>query len=108
MITIRQSFRNTFQLGLKELLGLWRDPLMLVLILYSFSISIYVGAKAQPDSLTNATIAIVDEDHSQLSERITDAFLPPMFLPPEQISQAEVRADMGFTIYYADPMGGLS
>ncbi len=94
MITIRQSFRNTFQLGLKELLGLWRDPLMLVLILYSFSISVYVGAKAQPDSLTNATIAIVDEDHSQLSERITDAFLPPMFLPPEQISQAEIDTGM--------------
>lgn len=30
------------------------------------------------------------------------------FAEPEQISQAEVEADMGFTIYYAEPMGGLS
>ena len=30
------------------------------------------------------------------------------FAEPEQISQAEVEADMGYTIYYAEPMGGLS
>ena len=30
------------------------------------------------------------------------------FAEPEEISQAEVEADMGFTIYYAEPMGGLS
>lgn len=99
MITIRQRLRNIYQLGLKELFGLWRDPLMLVLIIYSFSIGIYVGAKAQPDSLTNATIAIADEDHSQLSERITDAFLPPMFLKPEHITQAEIDEAMDFGKY---------
>ena len=62
-MNIRQSLRNIFQLGVKELFGLWRDPMMLLLIAYSFSMGIYVGAKAQPDSLTNAAIAIVDEDH---------------------------------------------
>lgn len=30
------------------------------------------------------------------------------FAGPEEISQAEVEEDMGFTIYYAEPMGGLS
>ena len=30
------------------------------------------------------------------------------FAEPEEISQAEVEAEMGFTIYYAEPMGGLS
>ena len=89
-----QSLRNIFQLGVKELLGLWRDPMMLLLIVYSFSLGIYVGAKAQPDSLTNAAIAIVDEDHSALSERITDAFLPPMFLKPVEITRPEIDDGM--------------
>ena len=89
-----QSLRNIFHLGVKELFGLWRDPMMLVLIAYSFSIGIYVGSKAQPDSLTKASIAIVDEDHSQLSERITDSFMPPMFLKPVEISRPEIDRAM--------------
>ena len=93
-MNIRQSLRNIFQLGVKELFGLWRDPMMLLLIAYSFSMGIYVGAKAQPDSLTNAAIAIVDEDHSLLSERITDAFLPPMFLKPVEITRPEIDPGM--------------
>ena len=93
-MNVRQSLRNIFQLGVKELFGLWRDPMMLLLIAYSFSMGIYVGAKAQPDSLTNAAIAIVDEDHSALSQRITDAFLPPMFLKPVEISRPEIDPGM--------------
>ena len=31
-MNIRQSLRNIFQLGVKELFGLWRDPMMLLLI----------------------------------------------------------------------------
>ena len=93
-MNVRQSLRNIFQLGVKELFGLWRDPMMLLLIAYSFSMGIYVGAKAQPDSLTNAAIAIVDEDHSLLSERITDAFLPPMFLKPVEITRPEIDPGM--------------
>lgn len=94
MERIRQMIRNIFHLGVKELLGLWRDPLMMILIVYSFSIGIYVGAKAQPDSLTKAAIAVVDEDHSPLSERLTDSFLPPMFLKPAEISRQEIDTAM--------------
>lgn len=93
-MNIRQSMRNIYHLGIKELLGLWRDPLMLVLILYSFTIGIYVGAKAQPDSLQHAAIAVVDEDPSQLSMRITDSFIPPMFLKPARLNQSEIDRSM--------------
>ncbi|MBR2344896.1 MAG: ABC transporter permease [Lentisphaeria bacterium] len=89
-----QSLRNIFYLGVKELLGLWRDPMMLILILYSFTIGIYVGAKAQPDSLTKASIAIVDEDRSQLTNRICDSFMPPMFLKPQIIERPEIDSGM--------------
>lgn len=91
---MKQILRNIFQLGIKELFGLWRDPMMLILIAYSFTVGIYVGAKAQPDSLTKAAIAIVDEDHSQLSRRITDSFMPPMFLKPVEITRPEIDPDM--------------
>ena len=78
---VRQKIKNIFQLGLKELRGLVRDPLMLALILYTFTLGVYVAATAAPDSISNAALAVVDEDDSQLSRRITDAFFPPMFLP---------------------------
>ena len=85
-----QSLRNIFFLGIKEIRGLARDPLMLVLIVYCFTLSVYTGAKAQPDSISDAAIAIVDEDHSALSKRIADAFLPPMFARPVRIPQNEI------------------
>ncbi|MDR0807949.1 MAG: ABC transporter permease [Gemmobacter sp.] len=85
------------QLGLKELRGLWRDPVMLILIVYSFSLSIYAQSNAMPEALSNATLSIVDEDRSTLSGRIAQAFYPPHFVAPRMISAAEMdrRMDEG-------------
>ena len=99
---------NLFQLGVKELRGLWRDPLMLVLILYSFTVSVYVGAKAAPDAISDAAIAVVDEDRSQLSMRITDAFLPPLFAPVKHLTSPEMESalDQGrYTFIVVFPAG---
>ncbi|SEM09907.1 ABC-2 type transport system permease protein [Syntrophus gentianae] len=85
---------NIFHLGIKELRSLLRDPVILFLILYAFSLAIYVSATAMPETLHKAPIAIVDEDRSPLSSRIIDAFYPPYFLPPALISQAEMDARM--------------
>jgi ABC-2 type transport system permease protein len=38
----------------------------------------------------NASIAIVDEDHSELSRRIAQAFLPPYFQKPQLITERDV------------------
>jgi ABC-2 type transport system permease protein len=73
---------NIYRLGVKELWSLLRDPMMLVLIVYTFTLSIYVAATAMPESLHNAAIAIVDEDGSPLSARIASAFYPPQFRWP--------------------------
>ncbi|MFV0332988.1 MAG: ABC transporter permease [Tropicimonas sp.] len=96
--------RNVWQLGVKELRGLWRDPVLLVLILYSFSLSIYTESKAMPESLANAAIAIVDEDRSKLSERIIGAFGPPYFVSPKLITTAEMdrRMDEGLDTFALD------
>eukprot|EP00913_Durusdinium_trenchii_P004188 g3880.t1 len=51
-------------------------------------------ARAVPQALNNAPIAIVDEDRSPLSRQIGDAFLPPYFKIPVFISAAEMDARM--------------
>ena len=85
---------NVYRLGVKELWSLIREPMMLVLIVYSFTASIYIAATAMPDSLHKAAIAIVDEDQSPLSQRIVAAFYPPHFMAPSMISLAEVDPGM--------------
>jgi ABC-2 type transport system permease protein len=50
---------NIYRLGIKELWSLWRDPTMLVLILYTFTVAIYLAATAMPETLHKAPIAIV-------------------------------------------------
>jgi ABC-2 type transport system permease protein len=85
---------NIYRLGIKELWSLARDPVMLVLIVYVFTLSIYVAATAMPESLHNAPIAIVDEDGSPLSARIVSSFYPPHFRTPRLISLAEGDAGM--------------
>lgn len=74
------KLQNIYQLGCKELWSLWRDPIMLVLIIYTFTISVYTASTAVKDTLNMAPIAFVDEDHSTLSERISSAFYPPNFI----------------------------
>ncbi len=85
---------NIFHLGIKELRSLMRDPVMIVLIAYAFSLSIYSSATAVPETLHKAPIAVIDEDRSQLSTRIRDAFYPPLFTHPELISPTEMDARM--------------
>ncbi|MCE1241202.1 MAG: ABC transporter permease [Azonexaceae bacterium] len=88
------NLSNVFRLGLKELRSLWADKTLLVLICWAFSGAIYTAATGVSQELRNAPIAIVDEDHSPLSERLADAFYPPFFRPPQRISLAEVDAGM--------------
>ncbi len=92
---------HILHLGIKELRGLARDPIMLVLIVYSFTVSIYTAATAAPETLNKAAIAIVDEDRSPLSQRIVGAFYPPFFLPPEMVTAAEMdgRMDAGLDTF---------
>ncbi|MDO9582382.1 MAG: ABC transporter permease [Desulfomicrobium sp.] len=85
---------NVFRLGVKELWSLVRDPIMLVLIAYTFTFAIYVAATAMPESLHNAPIAIVDEDGSPLSARIVSSFYPPRFKTPAMISLAQIDSGM--------------
>ena len=90
---------NVLRLGVKELWSLWRDPMMLVFVVYIFTVSIYTGATAMPEALHKAAIAIVDEDASPLSARISGAFFPPNFIAPAMIGLDEVDPGMDAGIY---------
>ena len=94
---------NILNLGIKELRSLVRDPVMVVLIVYAFSFGIYAAATAMPETLHMAPIGIADEDHSQLSARIVDAFYPPFF-SPELITPGTMdkRLDTGLDTFALD------
>lgn len=88
------SLKNIWRLGVKELWSLWRDPVMLLLIVYTFTLSVYTAATAMPETLHHAPIAIVDQDQSPLSARIASAFYPPQFMPPQLMDWQQVDPGM--------------
>lgn len=93
-MSVRRNIFNIWRLGVKELWSLWRNPMMLVLVVFLFTVLVYSAATAMPESLHKATIAIVDEDSSQLSTRIVSAFYPPQFVAPEMISMDQMDSGM--------------
>jgi ABC-2 type transport system permease protein len=74
------------RLGVKELRSLRYDPVLLLLMLYAFSFSVYSAAEDAAIDVRNASLALVDEDRSQLSRRIRAALVEPYFRPPELLA----------------------
>jgi ABC-2 type transport system permease protein len=89
-----QHFRHIIQLGVKELLSLFRDPVLLFLIVYSFTFSVYTPAKSAVMDVVNASVAVVDEDHSAASRQIRDSLLPPQFLPAAELPFNQINRAM--------------
>lgn len=89
-----EHLANIFHLGLKELRSLQRDIALVLLIIWAFSLGIYSAATSMPESLHHAAIAVVDEDRSQLSERLIQAFQPPYFRTPQRIDLSQMDRGM--------------
>jgi ABC-2 type transport system permease protein len=85
-----RSFENIFWLGTKELRSFLHDYVLIGLVIYAFSFAVIMSAQSNSQELHNASIAIADEDHSELSRRIAHAFLPPLFQPPQTIAVADI------------------
>ena len=81
---------NIFWLGIKELRSFLHDFVLLGLVIYAFSFAVIMQARSNSQELNNASIGIVDEDHSELSYRIAHAFLPPYFQPPQLIAERDI------------------
>lgn len=90
---------NIFWLGTKELRSFFHDAVLLGLVVYSFSLAVIAQAQSNSEELHNASLGIVDEDNSELSRRITSAFLPPYFKPAEAITERDVDRSMNSARY---------
>jgi ABC-2 type transport system permease protein len=89
-----RRMQNIYRLGVKELFSLRRDVVMVVLIVFTFTYAVYVPARHAQTELRNASVAVVDEDDSQLSRRIRTALLEPYFKPPAMLAINDIDTAM--------------
>ena len=85
-----RSIGNIFWLGTKELRSFLHDYVLIGLVIYAFSLAVITSAQSNSQELHNASIAVADEDHSDLSRRIAGAFLPPLFQRPQLIAVQDI------------------
>jgi ABC-2 type transport system permease protein len=91
---LRRHLANIYRLTIKELRSIRADPIMLVLVAYSFTIAVYATATGAKTEATNLSIGIVDEDHSDLSHQIADGLTPPTFKSVTEIGANDIDASM--------------
>lgn len=110
------KFSHIFRLGIKELISLRYDAVLIIFMIYAFTLAIYLPASGSAIGVTNASVAIVDQDHSSFSRTLSEVLLPPEFQQPvyieyEQIDQALDGGEYTFVInippnFYADLLAG--
>lgn len=93
------SLLNIFWLGLKEIRSLVSDKVMLVFVIYAFTMAVYIQATGTSNEVNNASIAFVNEDGSALSKELVNAFYPPRFQNPKLISAGETEDAMDKGLY---------
>jgi ABC-2 type transport system permease protein len=84
-----RTIANIYWLGTKELRSFLRDYVLLTFVVYAFSLQIIAQANSYSQEVHNAAVAVVDEDHSELSDRIARAFLSPYFKPAQPIAERD-------------------
>ena len=89
-----QQLKNIISLGIKELRSLRTDPVLLFLIVYSFTYAVYAVSKGMSFDVENASVAIADEDHTALSRSIADAILEPYFKSVVEIAPEDIDREM--------------
>lgn len=94
MATLVIHLQNILRLVVKELRSLRADPIMLVLVAYTFSIAVYTVATGVKLEARDLTIGIVDEDQSEFSRSLLGAFGPPLFKVSKRIAASEIDAEM--------------
>ena len=85
---------NVFRLGIKELYSLRADPILLVMIVYAFTLAVHSQATGAKTEVEHVAVGIVDEDDSELSRRIAGSILEPFFKPAVHIAANEIDPGM--------------
>lgn len=92
---------NIFWLSIKEFRTLWRDAILLLLVVYSFGPGMYISSSGGGEMLSKASVTFVDEDRSRLSRALQTALIPPRYLPPQmaQADEIDQMLDWGETTF---------
>ncbi|MEJ1157111.1 ABC transporter permease [Prosthecomicrobium sp. N25] len=108
--------KDVFFLGLKEFTSLRADRVMIVLVVYALSVAVVIVGRGVKLEVTNAAVAIVDQDRSDLGHRLADALPRPYFRRPllvdaTAIDRAVDRGDFTFVVeippgFEADVLAG--
>jgi ABC-2 type transport system permease protein len=85
---------NIYRLIVKELRSIRADPMVLVLVVYTFSVAIYTVATGASTEVKDLTVGVVDEYNSDLSRRLPNALTPPLFKSAVLIPASEIDANM--------------
>ncbi len=94
-----RMIENIFWLGTKEIRSFFSDWVLVAFVIYAFSIVILAQANSYSQEVHNASIGVVDEDHSELSRRITRAFMPPYFHEPRSVAERDIVPVMNIGKY---------
>jgi ABC-2 type transport system permease protein len=72
--------KNIYHLTIKELRSIRADYVILILVLYTFTIAVYTVATGASTNPQDLTVGVVDEDNSNLSRQFLDVMnRPPLF-----------------------------
>ncbi|MCK9397253.1 MAG: ABC transporter permease [Methylobacter sp.] len=63
----------------KELKQFFRDPVLLAIIVYFFTAEVYLAGEGIKLNLRNASVMVIDHDHSAASRELIYRFRPPYF-----------------------------
>jgi ABC-2 type transport system permease protein len=91
---LRTHLVNVYRLAVKELRSIRADPMMLVLVAYTFTVAVYTVATGASTEAKDLTVGVVDEDNSDLSRRLLNALNPPLFKSAVLITANEIDANM--------------
>jgi ABC-2 type transport system permease protein len=95
---------HIYRLGLKELISFRYDYVLMIMVIYSFTVMVIVPAKGTGVQVRNSSVAYIDEDQSSLSQRIIDSIQQPFFQKPQaiiyhDINQVLDRAEYIFVLH---------
>ncbi|MBR1375676.1 MAG: ABC transporter permease [Cardiobacteriaceae bacterium] len=99
---MRDYLRNLYILSVKEWKSFCSDKIMMLLVVLIFSFSIITVSKSISTEIKNARVALVDEDKSYISRRITNAIQKPYFQTPihySSLKEAQFAMDRGEVLF---------
>jgi ABC-2 type transport system permease protein len=91
---LKRHLANIYRLVIKELRSIRSDPIMLILVVYAFSLAVYTVSTGASTEARDLTVGIVDEDRSPLSRQILHALNPPLFKRVVTIGADEIDTEM--------------